>query len=157
MALPSPKTPQAEAAVTTPDSATGNGQQSSFYEAARSSPIWLIPAERSAATEAFGPLWLAPPDARIVAVGRHDFLPIAAVAWVSNKNEIIVAIAATLWEAGRSVLIRVWTRDSNIKCRSTAFAATGEQAVAAAAMGEWDGLPVAGLTLLSLIDPGEES
>lgn len=136
--------------------ATANGDASNGGNNRSVSPIWLIPSGRTIATEAFGPLWLAPPDARIVAVGRHGFLPMSAVAWISEQNEIIVAIEGHSAEAGRSVLVSVWTRESWNLTRSAVFQVQGARAVAISAMGPWDGFPVAGLTLLSLIEPGEE-
>ena len=116
----------------------------------------LIPAGRNRATEAFGPLWLAPPAARIVAVGRHNFLPIAAVAWISDTNQIVVAVDADRSEVGCSVLIRVWSRYRGLATRSAVFERSGSRALATVAMGEWDGLPVAGLAIVSLIAEGEE-
>ena len=119
--------------------------------------IYLLPAGRTRATEAFGPLWLAPKAARIVSVGRHDFLPLAAVAWINDRNEIEVAVESDPVESGRSVLIRVYTRDSHMMCRAAVFQTLGERSVAGAVMGSWDGLPVAGMTLLAVTAQGDES
>jgi len=132
--------------------AIANGDASNCGNNRSVSPIWLIPSGRTLASEAFGPLWLAPPQARIVAVGRHGFLPMSAVAWISEQNEIIVAIEGHSAEAGRSVRVR----ESRPLIRTAVFQVQGAHAVAIAAMGPWDGLPVAGLTLFSLIEPGEE-
>jgi hypothetical protein len=96
------------------------------------------------------------PAGRVVAVGRHNFLPIAAVAWISDRNEIVAAVVGNSAEVGHSVLIRVWTKDSRIICRASVFEAQGDRAVATAVLGAWDGLPVTGLTLLSVIAEGEE-
>lgn len=116
--------------------------------------VWLIPAKRSIATEAWGPLHLAPAGSEIVSVGRHNFLPIAAVAWITD-NEIVVALEGPLAESGRSTLVRVWTLE-NFYCRAALFESRGELAVAVQTLGTWDGLPVAGLCLVSVIEPGEE-
>jgi hypothetical protein len=122
--------------------------------------IYLIPAGRTRATEAFSPLRLAPPDALIVAVGRHEFLDIAAVAWISDGNEIKVGIEADRTATGRSVLFRVYTRDSNIVRQAAVFEARGARAIAAAVFADWDGLPVAGMAILSrrrsITGPGTE-
>ena len=157
MAYQALATPEAGANLTGKAPASPKGKRSNLSELMYSgTPIWLIPAARNESTEAFGPLWVAPRGARIVAVGRHNFLPITAIAWISDRNEIVAAIEGDRTQAGHSVLIRVWTRESSITCRVAVFEAQGERAVARAVLGAWDGVPVAGLTLVSLIAEGEE-
>lgn len=118
-------------------------------------PVWLIPAERTPASEAFAPLWLAPADATILAIGRCDFLRMSAVAWVSN-NQIAVAVDGHRSEAGRSVHVRIWTRDGDGVRRRATFQPSDERSVAKVVMGNWNGLPVAGLVLVPVIEQGEE-
>jgi len=124
----------------------------SVYRAGHS--IYLMPAARNRATEAFAPLWLAPPAARVVAVGRHEFLDVSAVAWINDCNEIEVAVDADMIESGRTVLMRVYTRESDSLCRAAVFEARGARAVATAVLTTWNGLPVAGF--LSVIRQGGE-
>lgn len=108
----------------------------------------------SMATMVSLPLYLVPAGSEIVSVGWHDFLPIAAVAWVVD-SELVVALEGSLAESGRSTLIRVWTLKGSY-CRVAVFEPRGEMAVGIQIMGRWDGLPVTGLKLVSLIEPGEE-
>jgi hypothetical protein len=119
-------------------------------------PLWLIPAGRSPATEGYASFEVIPKEARTVAVGRHDFLPISAIAWVSEGNEIVVTVEATALEAGRDILVRVWSRENGTTCRAAALKARNGRTIAEVNMGSWDGLPIAGLTLISLIQAGEE-
>lgn len=116
--------------------------------------IYLMPAARNRATEAFAPLWLAPPAARVVAVGRHEFLDASAAAWINDRNEIEVALDADIIETGRAVLMRVYTRETEIVCGAAVFEARGARAVAAAVLTTWNGLPVAGF--LSILRRGSE-
>ena len=120
-----------------------------------SSPLRLIATDRNRLTERYAAVALAPAHARIVAVGSH-FLPATAAAWISDCNEITVAVEADASEAGREILIRIWTRDSDAVCRAVMFCRVGDRAVAGAVMTRWDGLPVAGLVLMPLHRPGEE-
>jgi hypothetical protein len=120
------------------------------------SPLWLYPTDRSLAAELCRRADLIPVDARIVAAGGCHFLRMSAFAFISGKNEVVVVVLGNWRDAGRSVLVRVWTRDSAMRCKRATFDSCAEHAVARAVMGVWDGLPVAGLTLLSVIEPGEE-
>ena len=118
--------------------------------------MWLHPTERTPVAEACGPTWLAPSDASIVAVGWCDFAPMSGIVWVNDQDTIVVSVAGHWSEAGRSVFIRVWTRGSDMMRHEAVFEPSGDHAVATAVMGEFDGSPVSGLTLLPVIQPGEE-
>lgn len=120
-----------------------------------SKPLWLISAERNRATEGF-PLHLAPGNARIVGVGAHDVLPMKAVVFVSEENQISVAIESDVFDLGREVLIRIWTLDSPGINRTARFEQGNDGIVATAQFGLWDGLPLSGVTLFPLSKAGEE-
>lgn len=95
-------------------------------------------------------------QAHVVAVQLHSCLPFILVASISAKNEITVDVEGP---AGicRSVLVGLTRQSMPPMCREAVFQADDEWAVATATMGEWNGLPVADLTLVPVTVCGEES
>lgn len=117
-------------------------------------PMWLHSTERTPAAEAFGPTGLAPCEAKIVAVGRHLWM--SAVAWISENNEIIVAVKGHWSDVGCEVHVRVWTLAPGMLRKVATFHASEDHAVAHAVMGTWTGRSVSGIVLVPVMQSGEE-
>jgi hypothetical protein len=140
------------AALTGAASTNGNCEQ---YESAL--PLRLLSAERCRATEQGYPLYLAPPQASILAVGAasNSLSPLSAVAWASQSG-IVVAIEGRVAEAGRTVRVHVWTVERGLTQRTVKFHRQADRAIAIAEFCVASGSPISGLAFLSLHAPGEE-
>ena len=100
----------------------------------------------------------APPCAKtILAEGELTWIPMAAVAWLTDRNEIAIAVVADQAEIGRRVLIRLWRADGSLICCCAAFRDHGRYAITAAVIGPWDGAAFTALTLYPCMEAGEEA
>lgn len=98
-----------------------------------------------------------PPRAStILAQGELSWLPVVGIAWLTDQNEIAVAVAGDRGQAGRRFYVRLHRRDGSILCRTSQLNAEGDRAFASAVIGEWDGAEFTSLTLYPVIGPGEE-
>lgn len=134
---------------------TGTASTNGIYGPFQSHALRLMPAQRCRATEGY-PLYLAPDTARIVAVGSLNHQPWAAVAWVSDQNEVFAAVESDRFDLGREVLIRIWTSETSGINRAAVFQPWKRGSVAVATFGPWNGLPVAGVALFPLGKAGDE-
>ncbi len=137
---------------------TGNGAASGTYTGKR---VDLWPVNRKSASQTFfqPPLWLAPENAEIVAIGAHDFLEIYLAAWVSDRGYVVVGIEAPLAEAGRPFLLRLSTEQRDypsIEAILEPYDTHRAVGIVATLCSYRQGIRVAGLALVSRILDGEE-
>jgi hypothetical protein len=98
-----------------------------------------------------------PRAATILAEGELSWIPVVGISWLTDENEIAVAVAGDVAQAGRRFLVRLQRRDGGMLCRTARLRAQGDYAVASAVIGQWDGEEYTALTLYPVIEPGEES
>jgi len=112
-------------------------------------PILILPACKQNRSDSYGvPLYLAPPGASVVAVGRHSHLPFSLVAYISETGEIVVGITGPA-SICSSVSVRLWADNTTPnEFQSAEFQTVEDRAIATLAMGKWTEGPVSGFAVI---------